>query len=59
MHFHHLRHAFAAPTLPSGIDLGTVSVTLDHSSVSLTVSTYAGVAPSLQLRATDRDWPVC
>jgi site-specific recombinase XerD len=45
MRWHHLRHAFARLMLSSGIDLGTVSSLLGHSSVSLTLSTYAGVAP--------------
>ena len=53
MHFHHLRHAFAGLMLASGVDLGTVSALLGHSSVSLTLSTYAGVAPSLKRQASD------
>lgn len=39
MHWHHLRHAFAGLMLASGVDLGTVSALLGHSSVSLTLST--------------------
>jgi integrase len=54
MHWHHLRHAFAGLMLSSGVDLGTVSSLLGHSSVSLTLSTYAGVAPSLKRQATDQ-----
>jgi site-specific recombinase XerD len=54
MHWHHLRHAFAGLMLASGVDLGTVSSLLGHSSVSLTLSTYAGVAPSLKRQATDQ-----
>ncbi|HUY09829.1 MAG TPA: tyrosine-type recombinase/integrase [Candidatus Dormibacteraeota bacterium] len=54
MHFHRLRHAFAGLMLASGVDLGTVSALLGHSSVSLTLSTYAGVAPSPKRQATDQ-----
>jgi integrase len=54
MHWHHLRHAFAGLMLASGVDLGTVSSLLGHSSFSLTLSTYAGVAPSLKRQATDQ-----
>ena len=54
MHWHHLRHAFAGLMLASGVDLGTVSALLGHSSVSLTLSTYAGVAPSLKRQAAER-----
>jgi integrase len=54
MHWHHLRHAFAGLMLASGSDLGTVSSLLGHTSVNLTASTYAGVAPSLKRQAADR-----
>lgn len=54
MPFHDLRHAFATLMFTSGVDSGTVSALLGHSSVSLTMSTYAGVAPSLKRQATDQ-----
>jgi integrase len=54
MPFHDLRHAFATLMFASGVDSGTVSALLGHSSVSLTMSTYAGVAPSLKRQATDQ-----
>ncbi|HVC39709.1 MAG TPA: site-specific integrase [Candidatus Dormibacteraeota bacterium] len=54
MHWHHLRHAFAGLMLASGSDLSTVSSLLGHTSVNLTASTYAGVAPSLKRQAADR-----
>lgn len=37
MHWHHLRHVFAGLMLASGVDLGTVSALLGHTSVSLTL----------------------
>lgn len=52
--WHHLRHAFAGLLLTSGADLATVSHLLGHSSVSLTASTYAGIAPSLRADAVER-----
>lgn len=52
--FHHLRHAYAGLMLGSGSDLATVSGLLGHTSVALTASTYAGVAPSLKRQAADR-----
>ncbi|MGH7705722.1 MAG: tyrosine-type recombinase/integrase [Candidatus Dormibacteria bacterium] len=52
--WHHLRHAFAGLMLASGSDLATVSHLLGHSSVSLTASTYAGIAPSLRKDAVER-----
>lgn len=54
MPFHDLRHAFATLMFTSEVDSGTVSALLGHSSVSLTMSTYAGVAPSLKRQATDQ-----
>ena len=54
MHFHHLRHAYAGLMLASGSDLSTVSSLLGHSSIALTSSTYAGVAPSLKRQAAER-----
>jgi integrase len=54
MPFHDLRHAFATLMFASGVDSGTVSALMGHSSVSLTMSTYAGVAPSLKRQATDQ-----
>ena len=49
-----LRAVYAGAMLASGADRGTVSALLGHSSVSLTLSTYAGIAPSLQHEAADR-----
>ncbi|MDA8330861.1 MAG: tyrosine-type recombinase/integrase [Candidatus Dormibacteraeota bacterium] len=54
MHWHHLRHGFAGLLLATGSDLATVSGLLGHTSVALTASTYAGVAPSLKRQAADR-----
>jgi integrase len=51
--FHDLRHAFAGLMLASGVELAVISHLLGHSSVSLTASTYAGVAPSLRSDAAD------
>ncbi|MHB1576970.1 MAG: tyrosine-type recombinase/integrase [Candidatus Dormibacteria bacterium] len=52
--WHHLRHAFAGLLLASGVELATVSHLLGHSDVSLTASTYAGIAPSLRQDAMSR-----
>ena len=54
MRFHHLRHAFGALMLASGVDLATVSHLLGHGSVALTASTYAGIMPSLRDDAATR-----
>ena len=54
LRWHHLRHAYAGLLLAAGSDLATVSALLGHSSVALTASTYAGVAPSLRRAAVDR-----
>ena len=40
--------------MAAGTDLGAVSALLKHSSVALTASTYAGIAPSLKRAAVDR-----
>ena len=52
--WHHLRHGFAGLLLASGADLASVSHLLGHSSVALTASTYAGIAPSLRRDAVAR-----
>ena len=54
MRWHDLRAVYGGALLASGADLGTVSVLLGHASVNLTLSTYAGVAPSLKHEAADR-----
>ena len=54
MRWHDLRHAYAGLMLASGVDLGTVSQLLGHSSVNLTLNTYAGIAQSLKHEAADR-----
>jgi site-specific recombinase XerD len=54
MRWHDLRAALAGLMLASGVDLGTVSSLLGHSSFSVTLSTYAVVAPSLRRDAVGR-----
>jgi integrase len=54
LRFHHLRHLHAGLMLGSGVDISVVSHLLGHASVSLTASTYAGVAPWLTKDAADR-----
>lgn len=54
LRFHDLRHAYAGRMLASGEELAVVSHLLGHSSLNLTLNTYAGVAPELKRAAAER-----
>jgi len=52
--FHDLRHTHATLLLKEGINVKVVSERLGHSSVSMTLNTYANVLPSMQKEAADK-----
>jgi integrase len=54
LRWHDLRGASAGLLLLSGVDLAVVSKRLGHSSVQITAKSYAGVADSLQIDASER-----
>lgn len=54
MRFHDLRHGAASLLLSQGVDLRTIMDQLGHSQISLTMNTYAHVAPALQRDAAKR-----
>jgi integrase len=49
--FHNLRHTMASLLLSAGIDLKTISQTMGHSQISLTMNTYTHVLPALKENA--------
>lgn len=55
VHLHMLRHTFASRALSPeiGIDVGTVSKWLGHSSITITYNTYTHVLKSTESRAAD------
>lgn len=54
MRWHDLRHAAATLMLTAGVTPRTVMEQLGHSTITLTMNTYAHVAPGLQRDASDR-----
>ncbi len=52
--FHDLRHTFATFMIGSGVDVRTVASYLGHSSVSMTLNTYADVDPEAKMSAVDK-----
>lgn len=52
--FHDLRHTFATFMIGAGVDVRTVASYLGHSSVSMTLNTYADVDPEAKLSAVDK-----
>lgn len=54
MRFHDLRHGAASLLLSQGVHARVVMEQLGHSQISLTMNTYAHVAPELQREAASR-----
>jgi len=52
--FHDLRHTFATMMIAGGTDVRTVASYLGHSSVSMTLNTYADVDPDAKLQAVGK-----
>lgn len=52
--FHDLRHTFATFMIGAGVDVRTVASYLGHSSVSMTLNTYADVDPEAKMSAVDK-----
>jgi integrase len=52
--FHDLRHAAASLLLAHGVSARVLMETLGHSTISVTMNTYAHVMPALQRDAADR-----
>ena len=52
--FHDLRHTFATMMIAAGTDVRTVASYLGHSSVSMTLNTYADVDPDAKLNAVEK-----
>ncbi len=52
--YHDLRHSFASNLLAAGVDIVTVSKSLGHSNVHITLTTYAHAIPNARQGATDR-----
>ncbi len=54
MTFHDLRHGAATLLLAQGVDLKTIQEILGHSTITVTATFYAHVAPKLKRDAADR-----
>jgi integrase len=54
IHFHALRHTFATLQLALGTPAKVVSEALGHSTVQMTLDTYAHVLPTMQAEAAER-----
>jgi len=54
MRFHDLRHSSASLMLAQGVPMRVVMETLGHSTIVLTMNTYAHVLPALQREAAER-----
>jgi integrase len=54
MRFHDLRHSSATLMLARGVSMRVVMETLGHSTITLTMNTYAHVLPALQREAAQR-----
>ena len=52
--FHALRHTFATMALQYGLDIKTLSSTIGHSSVELTIDTYSHVTDNMRYAAADK-----
>ena len=52
--FHALRHTFATVALQYGLDIKTLSSTIGHSSVELTIDTYSHVTDNMRYAAADK-----
>ena len=52
--FHALRHTFATIALQYGLDIKTLSSTIGHSSVELTLDTYSHVTDNMRYDAADK-----
>jgi integrase len=52
--YHDLRHSFASNLLAAGVDIVTVSKSLGHSKVHITLNTYSHAIPKERQGATDR-----
>ena len=52
--FHDLRHTFATMMIASGCDVRTVASYLGHSSVTMTLETYADVDPDAKIAAVSK-----
>jgi len=52
--FHDLRHSAATLMLAQGVDARTIMATLGHSTIGITMNTYAHVLPAMQRDAADR-----
>lgn len=52
--FHDLRHTFATMMIAGGTDVRTVASYLGHSSVSMTLNTYADVDPDAKMQAVGK-----
>lgn len=52
--FHALRHTFATMALQYGLDIKTLSATIGHASVDVTLDTYSHVTDSMRYAAADK-----
>ncbi|HZQ38668.1 MAG TPA: tyrosine-type recombinase/integrase, partial [Dehalococcoidia bacterium] len=52
--FHHLRHGAASLLLAKGASMRVVMEQLGHSQITLTMNTYAHIAPELLRDAADK-----
>ena len=52
--FHALRHTFATMALQYGLDIKTLSSTMGHSSVELTLDTYSHVTDNMRVEAAEK-----
>ena len=54
LHFHDLRHSCASMMLADGVNVKAIQTILGHSTISMTMDTYAHLMPNAQVDAANR-----